>query len=127
MIEIYRGLWTTSFDADFFNIGDDDCEICGDYILDDIYVYIINCLKEANLLPEGFKKRCCECYVIKNEMGGNYHKGCNKPLKYGKTIEFRGICIKCGECGKTVGKIIENENKDGLISEIYGDVEERYE
>ena len=126
MIEIYKGLWTTSFDANFFIIGNETCEICHYYILDHIYSYIIDCLKEANLLPSGFKKRCCICYNIKNGMGGNYHKGCIKPLKYGKSFEYLGVYIKCGDCDKTVGKIIENENKDGLISEKYGEIEERY-
>jgi len=38
------------------------CEECGGSFLSPTYVYIIDCLKEAGLLPESYKKLCCFCY-----------------------------------------------------------------
>lgn len=39
------------------------CEICEEEALSPTYVYIINCLKEANLLPKDYKLLCCWCYI----------------------------------------------------------------
>lgn len=38
------------------------CFLCG-FLLDTIYCYIWNKLKEASLLPEKLKPLCCSCYA----------------------------------------------------------------
>ena len=38
------------------------CEVCDAEWLSPTYVYIIGVLREANLLPEGYKLMCCRCY-----------------------------------------------------------------
>lgn len=38
-----------------------NCYRCGDY-LNLLYCAIIHKLTKQNLLPEGFKPTCCECY-----------------------------------------------------------------
>jgi len=39
------------------------CESCEEESLSPTYVYIINCLKEANLLPKDYRLLCCFCYI----------------------------------------------------------------
>ena len=38
------------------------CEVCDGEYLSPTYVYIINVLREADLLPEDYKLVCCRCY-----------------------------------------------------------------
>ena len=38
------------------------CEVCEKEYLSPTYVYIIDCLREADLLPDDYKLICCECY-----------------------------------------------------------------
>ena len=38
------------------------CEVCGAAWLSPTYVYIMGILREAKLLPEGYKLLCCRCY-----------------------------------------------------------------
>ena len=38
------------------------CEVCNYEPLSPTYVYIIDCLREADLLPDDYKLICCECY-----------------------------------------------------------------
>ncbi len=42
----------------------ESCEYCHCVTLDKVYVYIINCLREAGLLPEDYKLICCYCKVL---------------------------------------------------------------
>lgn len=111
-IEIEKTLWSTAF-LHVFQLplsGWYGCEICGSY-LNKVYIYIINCLKDAGLLPENFMKLCCFCYIIKEYFGGNYHKGCSSylapfPLD-GREYEY-GVNIMCEDCGGLVGKLYEH-------------------
>jgi len=122
MIRTHKGIWTTRFSVDlrvFYRITE-LCEICRNYNLDKVYVYIIECLREANLLPEDYKKICCSCFIIKEKLGGNYHKGCTLPLRM-KNIGPWSVNIICTECDAIVGRIIEADGE--LISEIYHEVE----
>lgn len=41
------------------------CHYCNCVALDKIYIYIINCLKEAGLLNKDYKSICCYCDVLK--------------------------------------------------------------
>ena len=40
------------------------CSYCDTIPLDRIYAYIIENLREADLLPEDYKPICCYCYVL---------------------------------------------------------------
>ena len=111
-IKIIKTLWSTSFLHDFTLPSSvwDGCEVCGS-CLNQCYNYIIDCLKEAELLPENFKRMCCTCYTIKEQLGGNYHRGCSDhltayPLKPDHGYKY-GINIVCEDCGVIVGEIFE--------------------
>jgi len=112
-IEITKSLWSTSFtDSSQLNfpVKWGECEVCGS-LLNTIYTYIIDCLEEADLLPENFKRLCCMCYLIKEYFGGNYHRGCTFyliaiPQYPDYTCEY-GLNIICQDCGVPIGEIFE--------------------
>lgn len=59
--------WNFHFDVrdrDFWEIEHKRCHYCKVYI-DRAYSYIIECLKEANLLDENYEQVCCYCKVLK--------------------------------------------------------------
>lgn len=73
------------------------CEICHREQLIEGYVYIINTLREYNLLPKDFKAVCCKCKYVKEIIGTNYCKiclGCLIAHTYFNKHEI--ICLKCG-------------------------------
>ena len=124
MIRIIEGLWSTSFFADAgfdipFKV--EFCEICRSYGLNKFYLYIIERLRKAGLLPYDYKKICCTCFIIKEKMGGNYHKGCRLPLKMRPSSNW-SVDIICTECNVRVGDISEVDGE--LVGEIYEEVEE---
>ena len=53
-------------DHDLWDIERKQCCYCEVHV-DKAYSYIIDCLKEAGLLPDDYKKLCCFCY---NGYGG---------------------------------------------------------
>lgn len=64
--------WNFSFDIldidlelEFWDIERKGCHYCRVYI-DKAYSYIIDCLKEANLLDKNYKQVCCYCKVLEN-------------------------------------------------------------
>jgi len=53
------------------------CDYC-QMDLNNVYSYIINCLKEAKLLPEDYKLICCYCEVLKEFGLLGLEKGLNQ-------------------------------------------------
>lgn len=121
MINIIEAKWSMSFGSDFqIPLTLEYCEICKDYQLNRIYLFIINNLKEAGLLPSNYKKICCGCYIIREKMGGNYHKGCGWHLEM-EPYGWWSNDIVCVKCGITVGRI--TEVGEVLASKIFEEIE----
>lgn len=56
-----ESLFSFKDDCMLGNLKDITCRSCGS-LLDLAYLYIIEQLKKANLIPRGYPVLCCECY-----------------------------------------------------------------
>ena len=56
--------YTDKNDGEIWGSPDKFCNYCG-MDVNTVYSYIINCLKEAKLLPEDYKLICCYCDTLK--------------------------------------------------------------
>lgn len=54
---------TSNVDNEIYNTKEEQCYYCNLY-LNKIYFYILNCLREAGLLPKDYKPLCCYCKVL---------------------------------------------------------------